>query len=163
MCIGPATQFCAGFPVGRMDWREPSRSFGFSDKGHARASPGSGRTASELNHILWVHTYWYKQECTSMHFSKMTFGLFSAGACCGWYLDNNLWLCWVGVWAFPGCNACQMLPLASKQELSWCEPTGKHVHTVTYKYIQVHTCTYLKCYSWSVLMADCPIRTHHTK
>jgi hypothetical protein len=37
------------------------------------------------------------------------------------------------------CNECQMLPLqASKQVLSWCEPTG----TSTYSYIQVCTSTY---------------------
>jgi hypothetical protein len=65
------------------------------------------------------------------------FGLVSAGACCGWYLDN-LWLCWVGVWAVPGCNACQMLPLQASQEtLWWHEPTG------TILYIQVCTGTFL--------------------
>jgi hypothetical protein len=80
--------------------------------------------------------------CTGMHWSVMMFGLYSAGTCCGWYLDN-LWLCCVGVWAFPGCNASHMLPLqASKQALSWCEPTGIHVHNV-----QVHASAY-----WNILL-----------
>ncbi len=95
---------------------------------------------------IWIYTstYWCRRVCTGIYRSVMMFDLYSAGTCCGWYLDN-LWLCWVGVWAVPGCNECQMLPLqAFKQALSWCEPTGIHVHTVAYKYIPVHTGTY--CY-----------------
>ncbi len=77
-----------------------------------------------------------------MNWSAMMFGHYSADSCCGCYLDN-LWLCWVRVRAVPWCNECQMLPLqASKQVLSWCEPTSIHVHTVTYNYIPVHTGTY---------------------
>jgi hypothetical protein len=80
-----------------------------------------------------MHMQWYV---------LIMFGLYSAGTCCGWYLDN-LWLCWLGVWTVPGCIECQMLPLvASKQALSWCELTGIHVYTVAYKYRIVNTSTY---------------------
>ncbi len=42
--------------------------------------------------------------------------------------------------AVQGCKACQILPLQpSKEALSWLEPTGIHVHTVTYLYVPVHT------------------------
>ncbi len=76
--------------------------------------------------------------CTCMYWSVMMFGLYSAGACCGWYLDT-LWLCWMGVWGVQGCNACQMLPLqASKEMLSWREPTDTIHYISTYWNILVH-------------------------
>ncbi len=116
-------------------------------------------TRKYWNHpkIVYSSTCWNGQVCTIMYWSVMIFGLYSAGTCHRLYLDN-LWLCWVRVWAVLGCNARQMLPLqASKQVLSWCEPTGIHVHTVTYKYVPVHTGTYyyvLVCISthWYLLV-----------
>ena len=65
---------------------------------------------------------------------------YSAGSCCGWYLDN-FWPCQVGVRAVPGRNACQMLPVqAAKVVPSWHEPTGIHGSISHYiQYVHVHT------------------------
>ena len=56
MCIGQATLFCAGYPPS-WQWigENLQEALGFPDKGNVRASPGSGWTAAELNHILQAH------------------------------------------------------------------------------------------------------------
>ncbi len=62
------------------------------------------------------------------------------------FCRNMLWMVpWQSLAVLSGSLSCSWVywaPDASKQALSWCEPTGIHVHSATYKYIPVHTGTY---------------------
>ncbi len=71
-----------------------------------------------------------------------------------------LWsLCRDGVWAVPGRNACQMLPIqAAKAALSWCEPTG--IQISIFHYIHVHTCTYQYVLVCTSIYQNRPLPVH---
>jgi hypothetical protein len=93
-----------------MDWWELARGLGFSTKqtGELALAPG------------WSHL--------------SSLAPYSATACCWWFPDN-VWLCWVGVWAFQGGDECQMLSLQNAKK-------GASMASIL-RYIAVHTSTSL--------------------